>query len=146
MLIVATICFTSFLIFGVKYAVLFALMMALFNLVPYVGIYTAMALSLFVTFAVAGGKAKILVIIITTVAVHMVDSNILLPLIVGSRIRINGMVTILAVIAGEMIWGIPGMFLSVPFIAVTKIIFDRIEPLQPWGILLGMRKTKRCYF
>jgi len=137
MLIVAVIFCTSYLIFGVKYAVLFALMTALFNLVPYVGIYTAAAFSLFVTFAVAGGKAKILVIIITTVAVHMIDSNILLPFIVGSRIRINGMVTILAVIAGEMVWGIPGMFLSVPFIAVTKIIFDRIEPLKPWGILLG---------
>ncbi|HEY8895334.1 MAG TPA: AI-2E family transporter [Niastella sp.] len=137
MSIVAVLFCTSYLIFGVKYAVLFALMTALFNLVPYVGIFTAMAFSLFVTFAVAGGKAKILVIIITTVGVHLIDSNILLPFIVGSRIRINGMATILAVIAGEMIWGIPGMFLSVPFIAVTKIIFNRIEPLKPWGILLG---------
>ena len=43
----------------------------------------------------------------------------------------------LGVIVGEMMWGIPGMFLSIPIIAIVKIIFDRVEGLQPWGLLLG---------
>jgi hypothetical protein len=43
-----------------------------------------------------------------------------------------------------MIWGITGMFLSIPVIAVLKIIFDRVESLKPWGILLGeVEKVKR---
>jgi predicted PurR-regulated permease PerM len=108
--------------------------------VPYAGIFTALLISSFVTFAVEGSAGRVLVVILTIFGVHLIDSNILLPFVVGSKIRINGMVTVLGIIVGEMIWGIPGMFFSVPFIAITKIIFDRIEPLRPWGLLLGHEK------
>jgi predicted PurR-regulated permease PerM len=60
-----------------------------------------------------------------------------LPVIVGSKVKINPLITVLGVVLGEMIWGISGMFLSIPVIAVLKIIFDRVESLKPWGILLG---------
>jgi predicted PurR-regulated permease PerM len=143
MSIVAALCCTAFLIAGVKYAILLGLITALFNIIPYAGIFTSLVLSTFITFAVAGTSAKVLVVIITIIAVHLIDSNILLPFIVGSKIRINGMITVLAVIIGEMVWGIDGMFLAVPVIAVTKIIFDRIEPLKPWGILLGHEKGEK---
>jgi len=66
-----------------------------------------------------------------------VDSNILLPGIVGSKVKINPLITVLGVVLGEMIWGVSGMFLSIPVIAVLKIIFDRVESLKPWGTLLG---------
>jgi predicted PurR-regulated permease PerM len=53
----------------------------------------------------------------------------------------------LGVIIGEMIWGISGMFLSIPIIAVLKIIFDRVESLKPWGIILGdEEKSRRSLF
>ncbi len=73
---------------------------------------------------------------------HLIDSNILLPLIVGSKVRINAFITLLGVVTGEIIWGIPGMFLSIPVIAMAKIVFDRIEDLQPWGNLLGDDNVK----
>jgi predicted PurR-regulated permease PerM len=41
------------------------------------------------------------------------------------------------VIAGNALWGISGMFLSIPLLAIVKVIFDHIEPLKPWGFLLG---------
>ena len=68
---------------------------------------------------------------------HLIDSNILLPVIVGSKVRINAFITLIGVVVGEMIWGISGMFLSIPVIAITKIIFDRIESLKAWGMLMG---------
>jgi putative permease len=46
-------------------------------------------------------------------------------------------VTFLGIVVGEMVWGLSGMFLSIPTIAILKIIFDRIESLKPWGFLLG---------
>jgi predicted PurR-regulated permease PerM len=142
MSIVATICCTSFLIFGVRYAILLGLITAVFNIVPYAGIFTALVLSAFITFTV-GSAGKVLVVIITIIIVHLIDSNILLPFVVGSKIRINGLITVLAVIIGEMIWGISGMFLSVPFVGIMKIIFDRIESLKPWGMLLGYEKDEK---
>ncbi len=137
MSIVATVCCLAFLIIGIKYAILLGLLTGLFNLIPYIGIYTALALNLLITFATAATSAKILLVVITVVSMHMIDSNILLPVIVGSKVRINAFITLFGVVVGEMIWGISGMFLSIPTIAITKIIFDRIESLKPWGMLLG---------
>jgi predicted PurR-regulated permease PerM len=140
---VALVCCTVFLILGIKYAILLGLITALFNIVPYIGIFTALLLNVIITFATTAIATKVLLVIITVVSMHLIDSNILLPLIVGSKVRINAFVTLLGVVLGEMIWGIPGMFLSVPVIAIAKIIFDRIENLHPWGHLLGDEKFKK---
>lgn len=136
MLIVATIVCTVFLIGGIKYAFLLGLLTGLFNIIPYIGIFTALLLSVLITFSTAA-TGKVILVAVTILAMHLIDSNVLLPVIVGSKVKINALVTILGVIIGEMLWGIPGMFLSIPVIAMSKIIFDRVESLKPWGILLG---------
>lgn len=143
MLIVAALCWISFGIMGIKYFILLGLITALFNVVPYVGIFTALLLSALITFATTGVSTHLLLVVITIVCVHLIDSNILLPFIVGSKVSINALITVLGVVAGEMIWGLPGMFLSVPLIAMAKIICDRVEPLKPWAILLGHEKKEK---
>ena len=140
MLIVASVCCIAFLLLGVKYAVLLGFITGIFNLIPYIGIFTSLVLGTFITFATGAAASKVLLVAIVYVCVHLVDSNVLLPLIVGSKVRINALITVLGVIIGEMIWGISGMFLSIPVIAILKIIFDRIETLKPWGLLLGDEK------
>jgi putative permease len=128
---------------GIKYAVLLGLITGLFNIIPYIGIFTAMLISVLITFATAAVAGKLLLVVTTLVVTHLVDSNILLPVIVGSKVKINPLITVLGVVIGEMIWGISGMFLSIPVIAVIKIIFDRIDSLKPWGILLGEEEKTR---
>ncbi len=137
MMVVSTASCTVFLIGGVKYALLLGLITGIFNIIPYVGIATALLLSTIITISTAAPTATVILVISTIVVIHLIDSNVLLPLIVGSQVRVNALITILGVILGEMLWGIPGMFLSIPVIAVLKIIFDRVESLQPWGMLLG---------
>jgi predicted PurR-regulated permease PerM len=56
---------------------------------------------------------------------------------VASKVKINALVSIIAVIAFGVLWGIPGMFISIPLTAIVKVVFDRIESLKPWGFLLG---------
>ncbi|HYM94747.1 MAG TPA: AI-2E family transporter, partial [Chitinophagaceae bacterium] len=51
--------------------------------------------------------------------------------------KINALISIIVVLIGGAVWGIPGMFLSIPLTAIVKVIFDHIEPLKPWGFLLG---------
>ncbi len=143
MLIVASLCWISFGIMGIKYFILLGLITALFNIVPYVGIFTALLISALITFATAGVSTHLLLVVITIVFVHLIDSNILLPFIVGSKVSINALITVIGVIAGEMIWGLPGMFLSVPIIAMAKIVCDRVQPLKPWAILLGHEKEEK---
>jgi len=137
MLIVATVCCVVFLILDIKYAVLLGLITGLFNIIPYIGIFTALLLNVIITFATAAASGKVLLVLITVIAIHLIDSNVLLPVIVGSKVKINAFITLIGVVVGEMIWGIPGMFLSIPVIAISKIIFDRVESLQAWGMLLG---------
>lgn len=71
------------------------------------------------------------------VAVHAVDGNIIMPKIVGSQVKLNSLIVIIGLIVGESIWGVMGMFLTIPIMAIAKIIFDRVEDLKPWGYLMG---------
>ena len=141
--IVAIAVSAAFTFMGVRYAILLGLLTGLLNVIPYVGIFTALVISAVVTLGTSPDSTQAIWVIVTLVVTHLIDSNILLPLVVGSKVRINALITILGVVVGEMIWGIPGMFLSIPCIAVLKIIFDRVESLQPWGIILGDQERKQ---
>ena len=136
MLIVSTVCCLALWILGVDYPVLLGLLTGLLNLIPYIGILISLLLSTLVTFATAG-VGKILLVIFTLFGIHLLDANLLLPMIVGAKVRLNGLITIMGVIVGGSVWGITGAFLAIPVIAVVKIIFDRIDSLKPWGMLLG---------
>src|ERR1700761_1700994 len=142
MVIVATATCLALWILGVKYAILLGLITGLFNIIPYIGIFTATLLSTLVTFATAGAT-KILLVIATILGIHLVDSNVLLPVIVGSKVRINAFITVLGVIIGETVWGIAGTFLAIPIIAIAKIVFDRIDALKPWGLLFGDERDEK---
>ena len=142
MVIVAGASCLALWIVGVKYAILLGLIIGLFNVVPYIGIITALVLSTLVTFATAG-TTQLLLVIGTILGIHLVDSNVLLPVIVGSKVRINALITVLGVIIGETIWGIPGTFLAIPVIAIAKIVFDHIESMKPWGLLLGDERDEK---
>ncbi len=137
MLIVSALCCIAFVIIGIKYAILLGIITGLFNIIPYIGIFTALLLSVAITIGTGAVAAKIIMVAVTIIIVHLIDSNILLPIVVGSKVKINALITLLGVIVGEMFWGIPGMFLSIPVIAVIKIIFDNTEGCKPWGYLLG---------
>jgi predicted PurR-regulated permease PerM len=142
MLIVSTVCCLALWILGVDYPVLLGLLTGLLNLIPYIGIFISLLLSTLVTFATAG-VGKILLVIATLFGIHLVDANLLLPLIVGAKVRLNGLITIMGVIIGGSVWGITGAFLAIPVIAIMKIVFDRIDSLKPWGMLLGDGKDEK---
>ncbi len=143
MAIVAIAVSVTLSVLGVKYAILLGLITGIFNLIPYFGIFSSMVLSATVTLGTSQDSTVVIYVLIAFVVTHLVDSNIILPLVVGSKVRINALVTILGVVIGEMFWGISGMFLSIPVIAVLKIIFDRVESLHPWGIILGDEERKQ---
>jgi predicted PurR-regulated permease PerM len=136
MVIVSGMAITIFYIIGIKYAALLGIIIGVFNIIPYIGIFTALLLSTIVTFA-TGTLSQTVTVAISVIGVHAIDANFLLPAVVGSKVRLNALISFIGIIIGEMIWGLSGMFLSIPIIAIFKIIFDRIESLKPWGYLLG---------
>jgi predicted PurR-regulated permease PerM len=136
MFIVACVACTIFWIIGIKYAALLGIITGLFNIIPYIGIFSALILSTAITFATSAPSHAVYVAI-SVITIHAVDSNFLLPLVVGSKVRLNALITFIGIVVGEMLWGLSGMFLSIPMIAICKIIFDRVESLKPWGFLFG---------
>lgn len=120
---------------GIKYALLLGIIGALLNLVPYIGIFIACILTALVTFS-TNHSSSVIWATVAILIIHLTDSNILLPRIVGSKVRINALATILGVIIGGAIWGIPGMFLAVPTMAILKVIFEDAPPLFSLAILM----------
>lgn len=137
MVSVATLTSIGFMIAGIKYAILLGVLTGLLNLIPYLGILIAMVVSIFATLTGTPELSMIFGVIIVTIIVQLIDNNILVPLVVSSKVEINAMASIVGIIIGGAIAGISGMFLAIPIIAILKVIFDRIEPLKPWGYLMG---------
>ena len=142
MVIVSFVNCTMFLVMGIEYALLLGVMAAVLNIIPYLGIYTSIVICMLVTLANSTGNAALMAGIGLFV-VHLLDSNILLPRIVGSRVKMNPFITIIAVIVGELVWGIPGMFLFIPITGIIKLVCDRVEGLEAWGVLIGVEEQEK---
>lgn len=125
------------LMLGIKYALFFGVLGAVLNIIPYIGIFTATLFTVLVTLTTSNNSSDIIWVIVIMYGIHMLDVNILMPKIIASRLRINALISILGVVAGGALTGISGLFLSVPAVAMIKIICDQVDGLQPWGILLG---------
>jgi len=136
-IIVAVLNSAALLILGVHYAILLGVLGALLNVLPYIGGIIAIALPILIATVTKDGYSTQIGIIIAYSVIQFIDNNILVPRIVSSQVKINALVSIVMVLLGGAIWGVAGMFLSIPFIAVLKIIFDRADGLKPWGKLLG---------
>ena len=136
-LVVAILNTTALLLFGVKYAKLIGVIGAILNILPYIGGIIAIALPLIVATITKDGIQTQLGISAAYLVIQFIDNNILVPMIVSSKVKINALVSVVVVLLGGSLWGLSGMFLSIPFTAIIKIIFDRIDELKPWGKLLG---------
>ena len=136
-IIVAILNSTALLILGVPYAILLGVIGALLNVLPYIGGIVAIALPVLIVTITKDGFTTQIAVIIAYAVIQFIDNNILVPRIVSSKVKINALVSLVIVLLGGAVWGVSGMFLSIPFIAVLKIIFDRVDGLRPWGKLLG---------
>ena len=134
--IVAILNSLGLLILGIEYAILLGILGALLNMIPYIGGIVATGLPMIIALATKPPEYAIYVLI-AYLLVQFIDNNFLVPKIVASKVKINALVSIVVVLVGGALWGIPGMFLSIPLTAILKVMFDRIEPLKPWGFLLG---------
>ncbi len=136
-LIVAILNSAGLLILGVDYAILLGVIGALLNMIPYIGGIVAIALPVLIATVTKDGFSTQIGIIIAYAIIQFIDNNILVPRIVSSKVQINALLSIVIVLLGGALWGVSGMFLSLPIVAIIKIIFDRIDDLKPWGKLLG---------
>jgi predicted PurR-regulated permease PerM len=127
----------GFYLIGVEYFILLGIITGILNLIPYVGILFAGVLSIVVSLSGSTDLSVALGVIVVNLIVQFLDNNILIPMLVNSKVQINAFAPIIGIIIGNVLGGITGMFLAIPIIAIIKVIFDRIDHLEPWGYLLG---------
>ncbi|MCW3076908.1 MAG: hypothetical protein JWO32_1517 [Bacteroidetes bacterium] len=136
-LLVATLNSLGLLILGIDYAIILGVTGALLNVIPYIGGVIAIALPMIVAFVTKNSISSPLMVLGVYLLIQFIDNHYIIPRIVASKVKINALVSIIVVLIGNAIWGIPGMFLSIPLTAIIKVICDHIENLKPWGFLLG---------
>jgi predicted PurR-regulated permease PerM len=136
-IIVAILNTSALFALGIEYAILLGIIGALLNVIPYIGGLVAVALPMAVALATKDNGIYAIYVLGIYYIIQLIDNNLIVPLIVSSKVRINALFAIMVVFAGNALWGISGMFLSIPLLAIVKVIFDHIEPLKPWGFLLG---------
>ena len=136
-IVVAVLNTIALFLFDIKYAILLGVTAAILNLLPYIGGFIAILLPVIVATITKDGIQTQVGITLAYLFIQFLDNHVLIPLIVSSRVKINAFISIVIVLLGGSLWGVPGMFLSIPVIGVLKIIFDRIDELKPWGKMLG---------
>ncbi len=136
-LIVSTLTSVGFMIIGMQYPILLGVITGVLNMIPYIGILVAGGISILATLTSTAEVSVILGVVIVNALVQLIDNNLLVPMVVSSKVKINAFVSIVAIIIGGALGGIAGMFLAIPLIAIIKVIFDRIESFEPWGFLMG---------
>lgn len=136
MLIVATVNCLALGLLGIPYFMMIGLIAAALNIIPYLGFFVAISIAFIITLSTGGMITSVETILVMWL-IHIMDANILMPRIVGSRVKMNAFITILAVLTGNMIWGVPGMFLFIPLVAIIKILLQRIDGMEAWVILIG---------
>ncbi|TDE15553.1 AI-2E family transporter [Dyadobacter psychrotolerans] len=131
------------MVIGIKHALLIGVIFAFLNLIPYVGALIGNIIGVLLTLTSSTELWPVVTVLCVIAGVQFLDNNILMPRIVGSKVKINALFAILGVIIGGNIAGVSGMFLSMPIIAVLKVIFDRTDIFKQWGVLLGDERPQR---
>jgi putative heme transporter len=136
-LIVGTLNTIGLLVLGIDYAVFFGFLAAALLIIPFIGILIGSILPIIVALITKDSPMYAVGVAGVFTFVQFLEGNFITPQIVGSKISINGLVAIIALLLGAALWGISGMALSLPTIAILKVIFDHVEALKPYGYLMG---------
>ena len=127
---------------GIEHAVLFAVFAAILNIIPFVGPFLGATFPILYALLAMDSIWYAIAVFLSFYVIQLFESNLFTPKIVGGKVSMNPLMTILALFVGNYIWGIAGMILFIPGMAILKVIFDEIEGMQPYAYLLGdIRKT-----
>lgn len=137
MVIIATLNSVGLICLGIDYAIILGIIGAFLNVIPLIGGVLAIIPPVIIAFVTKESASASLFVVILYIVIQFIDNHYIIPRIVASKVKINALVSIVVVLIGGALWGIPGMFLSIPITAILKVIFDNIESLKPYGFLLG---------
>jgi predicted PurR-regulated permease PerM len=142
MIILAVLNITAYSMIGVEHAVFFGLLGAILNIIPYIGPLVGVMLPVVYSFLTMESLISPLLILGSYQVIQLIEGNFLTPKIVGGNVNLNAFMTFLGLLIGGSIWGVAGMILVIPTLAILREIFELSESTQPFALLLGEEKNE----
>lgn len=136
-LIVGTLNSIGLLILGVKHAILFGMLCAIMTIIPYIGIFVSALLPISVIWLQTGSVWYPLGVVGIFSFVQYLEANVIFPKVVGSQLNVSTLAMLVAIILGGMVWGVAGMVLFIPMVAILKIVSMHIEAMKPLSLLIS---------
>jgi len=135
-LIIAVLNVLGLLLLGIKYAVFLGIFSALLTVIPYVGVFIGGLLPVIIALVTKESMWYPVGVIGLYWLVQILEGNFITPRIVGSQVNINALAVIFGLLAGGQLWGVAGMVIAVPVLAVIKVVFSHITSLKPLADML----------
>lgn len=142
MVILAILNISAYSLIGVEHAVFFGLIGAILNIIPYVGPLIGVILPVSYAFLTMNSLIYPLLILGSYQVVQLIEGNFLTPKIVGGNVNLNAFITFLGLLIGGSIWGVAGMILAIPTMAILREIFELSDSTRPYALLMGEEKKE----
>ena len=126
---------------GVSNFILVSVLAAVFSIIPYVGNVIGFGMAMVFGYLTSGNPTVLIGISLTFFIGQFIESYIMNPYVVGDKVDLHPFAVIISVIIGNLVWGIVGMILAIPILAIINVILQNVEPLHPFGYLLSKEKN-----
>jgi predicted PurR-regulated permease PerM len=136
-LVVGILNSVGLLILGIPHAILFGFIAAVLTFIPYIGIIIGAVLPMVVAWMTFNSLYYPMGVVIIFTVVQYLEANVIFPWAVSNKLNVNTLSTIIAILAGGIIWGAAGMILFVPFLGILKVLSDKTKGMEAISQLLS---------
>ncbi len=136
----------ALLALGIEHALLFAAFAAVLNIIPFVGPLLGSTLPILFALVTKDSLLYPALVLAAFIVIQTAESNLITPNIVGRNVSLNPLTTLVTLFIGAAVWGVVGMILFIPLVAVLKEVMESIPGMQPFAYILGSGKQKRGKF
>jgi predicted PurR-regulated permease PerM len=137
MAIIAVMNSAALFIIGVDYAIFFGFFAAFLMIIPYIGLIIGSLLPAVFCLLTHDSPWDAVAVIGAMGFIQFLEGNFITPRITGNKVQVNALAAIIALVVGGALWGTAGLIIFMPFVAILKVIFDNVDFLKPYGVLLG---------
>lgn len=130
----------GFLIIGLEYAFMIAVLVAIMSIIPYLGNIIGGLIAIALAFAGGGGSSAIIGVLLTIGLAQTLESYVLTPLIVGDEVDLNPLATIICVLGLTLLWGPVGAIIAIPLTGIARVVFSHVKGLKDYAFLLGQEE------
>ena len=137
-IVILFVCYTiGLFVIGIKNALLLAAVASLLTIIPYAGTIVGSIFPIMMAIVTEDSFQPVLWTAVLMIVIQMVDNYFIEPNVVGGEVNLSAMATIVIIVCGGLIWGVAGTILFIPLLGIVKIVCDNVEPLKPYGFLVG---------